>query len=90
MKVAPIIRVKPESEDFTIAGVRPSMKGEDAAIARLQAIYGIASVMSMANIDARAHAGNSDFENINPELMAAAWDGVSLLAADAARALQDI
>ena len=72
--------VKKALERYTLATCRPmSSTGEDAPAEILPMIYSIATLMEMG---LRKYDGaEAAFENVNPELIALAFDGIAELAA---------
>ena len=86
-KIAPI--GAPSDDDWTIAGITPYLSGDDAALERLEAIFGLATTLAVAHRDARQLGTKSGLANLNPATLSAAFDGIALLAVDATRVLRD-
>ena len=79
----------PSRDEMSIAGITPYLAGDDAALERLEAIFGLATTLAVAHRDARQLGTKSDLANLNPATLAAAFDGLALLAVDATRVLRD-
>ena len=83
------LTIAPKSTGIRIAGTSPILAGEDAARERIDAIYGLASTLSVAYLDAAERAGKSLLADLNPAVLSSAFDAIALLAVDASRALED-
>lgn len=83
------LSIPPSSNGKRISGTSPCLAGDDAARERVDAIYGLASTLSVAYLDAAERAGKSLLADLNPAILSSAFDAIALLAVDASRALED-
>ena len=90
MNVTKLQSLPADRKKFVMVGTTPFVTtGIDAALQRLDAIYSLSAVMSRAYLDSRVLGEKSELDSINPELVGGAWDGIGLLAAEAAFAIHE-
>lgn len=76
---------KPDRGNFRMNGATPlGSEGIDAALQRLDAIDALTTLLSLG------FATSSDMDSVNPKMLSAAFDGISLLSAEAAFALTEL